>query len=198
MSVQETGDPTACAAHPTVKLVVDHDGHKTCPQCRPVPTCPRHPQCQVWRHIDGRGITTMRCAICGVELRTPGMVAAPDEPTFGHKPGAEPDVVRTFARYRELAARTDGNHDVPYYAGGLCEEAGECWNLVKRSVYQGEARDPARELEEIGDALWLLDRLAARLGVTLEEAATRNIAKLKEAYPDGYSPAAARARRRRA
>ncbi len=135
--------------------------------------CPQHPQSQPWPHADG-----VRCSLCGYffDGRTP--------------PTPEPAVIRSFARYNELAGRTDQNLPVEYYAGGLAEEAGEIWRLHKRAQWHGhpEATRDAK-LDEIGDALWLLARLATRWGVSLEEAAAFNIEKLRRRYPDGFDPA---------
>jgi NTP pyrophosphatase (non-canonical NTP hydrolase) len=168
-------------------------------------TCPVHPQCQVWRHREERGgqVSVMeRCAICGRLLAPPG--ADPKDyhpfgvPDGALKPGEQP-VFRTFAVYRRAVDRTDpgegqeGHFPLEYHAGCLCEEAGEFYGKVKKLVYhRHEATHElkARMVEELGDALWYLDRCAQRIGVTLEEVAAGNIAKLRERYPDGYSHAA--------
>ena len=96
--------------------------------------------------------------------------------------------IESFAAYREHASRTDGNHPIEYYAGGLCEEAGEIWKMVKREVYHGHDRHTKeQDLDEIGDALWLLDQYAKHRGVTLSEAASFNVGKLRARYPSGFS-----------
>lgn len=155
------------------------------PQTRKALTCPKHPQCQLWIRRDPVTTNTWyACAICGLDLENP----TEDEP-------AEPLVIRTFEAYDREASRTDANHPLPYYAGGLCEEAGELWKLMKRAEYHGKPQ-PTREqkLDELGDALWLLDRLAVKWGVTLAEAAAFNIEKLRGLYPKGAEQARTRDR----
>jgi NTP pyrophosphatase (non-canonical NTP hydrolase) len=140
-------------------------------------TCPDHPQCQTWwRTIDGAKVAC--CALC----------ARPFKGAAAEGPKREPPVVRSFSFYSKQAVRTDGDFELPYYAGGLCEEAGELWRLVKRTRYHGHPEPTrAQKLDELGDALWLLDGLARHWGVSLEEAAAFNIAKLMKRYPNGFS-----------
>lgn len=139
-------------------------------------TCPRHPQSGVWHHAEGD-----RCPICATFFD--GRQAPPTQPSE----------VRSFANYRELVARSDkASFPLEYHAGCLCEESGEFFGKVKKVVYHGHARDEAmlaKMREELGDALWYLDRCAHRIGATLEEVAAENIAKLKRRYPEGFSNA---------
>lgn len=69
---------------------------------------------------------------------------------------------------------------------GLCGETGECADIWKKARHQGHQLDREKLIKEAGDVLWYVAELAAGLGVTLEEIATRNIAKLRERYPDGF------------
>lgn len=48
--------------------------------------------------------------------------------------------------------------------------------------------------EEAGDVLWYLAEIADALGITLEDIARRNIAKLRNRYPDGFDPERSRNR----
>ena len=63
-------------------------------------------------------------------------------------------------------------------AMGLAEEAGEVLAIVRKHSFQ--SREMARERleEELGDALWCLAMTARHAGMTLEQVAAANIAKL--------------------
>jgi hypothetical protein len=142
-----------------------------------LPSCPTHGAFgRPWRHPDGD-----RCPICGWFFD--GRAPAPVE-------RAE---VRTFAHYRSLVERTDrgdGHFPLEYHAGCLMEEAGEFFGLAKKVVYHRHPRDAAtlvRMREELGDALWFLDRCAHRIGTTLEVVAAENDGKLKRRYPEQFS-----------
>jgi NTP pyrophosphatase (non-canonical NTP hydrolase) len=77
-------------------------------------------------------------------------------------------------------------------AAGLAEEAGEVLGVVRKHRYQGRPLDREAVVEELGDVLWCLAALAAGLGVTLEEAAESNLAKLRRRHPEGLSAPPAR------
>ena len=70
---------------------------------------------------------------------------------------------------------------------GMCGEAGECIDALKKHMMQGHELDREKMIKEIGDVLWYVAEAASALGVTLDEVAERNIAKLKARYPDGFS-----------
>ena len=69
---------------------------------------------------------------------------------------------------------------------GLCGEAGEVIDLLKKHLFQGHDLDKERMIGEVGDCLWYIAELATGLGVSLDEIARRNIEKLKGRYPDGF------------
>ena len=71
-------------------------------------------------------------------------------------------------------------------AAGLAEEAGEVLGLVRKRVYQQREAPRDKLVEELGDVLWCLAMTAESLGVTLEEVATANVAKLHRRHPDGF------------
>lgn len=74
-------------------------------------------------------------------------------------------------------------------AAGLAEEAGEVLARVRKHRFQQRALDRDGVVTELGDALWCLAMVATSLGVTLDEVADRNIAKLRDRYPNGFAPA---------
>ena len=70
---------------------------------------------------------------------------------------------------------------------GLCGEAGEAIDIVKRHLAQGHDLNREELIKELGDVAWYLAETAYALGVPLEEVCQRNIDKLKARYPEGFS-----------
>lgn len=68
-------------------------------------------------------------------------------------------------------------------AAGLAEEAGEVLSLVRKHSFQGKKLPLEQLEEELGDALWCLAMTARFSGLTLEQVASANIAKLKKRHP---------------
>lgn len=71
---------------------------------------------------------------------------------------------------------------------GLCGEAGECIDIVKKSVFQGHDLDKDHLIEELGDVAWYLAITAAAIGCDLSEILQANIDKRHHRYPDGFDP----------
>lgn len=69
---------------------------------------------------------------------------------------------------------------------GLCGEAGEAIDIVKKHLAQGHELDREHLIDELGDIAWYLAETAQVLGITLEEVLERNINKLKKRYPEGF------------
>ncbi len=88
--------------------------------------------------------------------------------------------------YQEAARRTAiyaGRHRVIYPALGLASEAGEVCGKIKK-VLRDQGGDfaaaPVEALrDELGDVLWYVAVLAADLGLSLDDIATHNLAKLR-------------------
>jgi len=95
----------------------------------------------------------------------------------------------TFDEYVALAAATDSNagEGLVVAALGLAGEAGEFADQVKKVVAQGHPLDRQRLAAEAGDILWYVAKAARALGVSLDEIASGNIAKLAARYPDGFA-----------
>ena len=72
---------------------------------------------------------------------------------------------------------------------GLCGEAGEAIDLVKKHLAQGHPLDREKLIAELGDVAWYLAETAYALDVPLEEVLSRNIEKLKARYPQGFDSA---------
>ena len=70
---------------------------------------------------------------------------------------------------------------------GLCGEAGEAIDLVKKHLAQGHPLDREKLIGELGDIAWYLAETATVLEVDLESVLARNIEKLKKRYPEGFA-----------
>jgi len=101
-----------------------------------------------------------------------------------------------FNEYQKYAARTANRHDgeLLNYGLGLCGEAGEVAELIKKSQFHGHNISKDEIKSELGDVIWYLANIARLAGLTLDEVAEYNIEKLKKRYPDGFSEEASRNR----
>lgn len=70
---------------------------------------------------------------------------------------------------------------------GLCGEAGEVIDLVKKARFQGHDLDKEDVKYELGDCAWYLAVAAHALGFSLSDVMDTNIKKLKGRYPDKFS-----------
>lgn len=98
----------------------------------------------------------------------------------------------TMIQYQAAAQRTSTGSDKDKLVNGcmgLCGEAGECIDILKKHMHQGHELDKAHLTEELGDVLWYCAELATGLGVTLDQVAQRNLDKLQRRYPEGFDPA---------
>ena len=69
---------------------------------------------------------------------------------------------------------------------GLCGEAGEAIDVVKKHLAQGHELDRERLIKQLGDVAWYLAETATALNVTLEEVLEGNLQKLRARYPEGF------------
>ena len=69
---------------------------------------------------------------------------------------------------------------------GLCGEAGEAIDIVKKWLAQGHALDKEALAKELGDIAWYLAETAYALDIPLEEIFRGNIEKLQKRYPEGF------------
>lgn len=70
---------------------------------------------------------------------------------------------------------------------GIVGEAGEIGDYLKKVLCHGHEMNIDKLTDEAGDLLWYLSTVLTTYGITLEEVAIHNIAKLKARYPDGFS-----------
>jgi NTP pyrophosphatase (non-canonical NTP hydrolase) len=100
--------------------------------------------------------------------------------------------------YQQAALRTEREMEprdrIGHGALGLAGEAGECADLLKKVVYFGHDLDRDKVRAELGDVLWYLAVLADACGLTLDEVAEANVAKLRKRYGDGFSEERSRGR----
>ena len=97
----------------------------------------------------------------------------------------------SFDEYQRLARRTQNmnlsrEERERHALHGLASEVGEIHALYQKA-YQGHPFDEAHLLSELGDLLWFMCEMADVYHVTLSEIAWRNIEKLRDRYPDGFS-----------
>lgn len=96
----------------------------------------------------------------------------------------------TFNEYQELAMRTaneTGSRLMLNGALGLCGEAGEAADIVKKHFFQGHELDKEDLKNELGDVMWYIAVLARSAHIDLADVANGNIEKLRRRYPDGFS-----------
>ena len=106
----------------------------------------------------------------------------------------------TLNTYQELAARTagaggNGDRRLIISALGLAGEAGEFANIVKKLTAHGHEIPPEKLADELGDVLWYVAEAATACSVSLGELALKNVEKLQNRYPDGFSEERSRDRR---
>jgi NTP pyrophosphatase (non-canonical NTP hydrolase) len=102
------------------------------------------------------------------------------------------DATDSTAIYRQRIPDSAGR--LSYAAMGLAGESGEVANEAKRVLSKdGGLLDPVRAdrmVEELGDVLWYAAAMARELGVTLEQVAADNLAKLAHRHgrPNAATP----------
>lgn len=73
---------------------------------------------------------------------------------------------------------------------GLCGEAGEAIDIVKKWLAQGHELDRAHLVRELGDVAWYLAEAATALDVPLEDVLQANLDKLQKRFPEGFNASA--------
>lgn len=91
--------------------------------------------------------------------------------------------------YQKEAMRTaNGMHGDLLQNGvmGLCGEAGECVDIVKKHLFQGHELDKEHLAKELGDVAWYLAVTAEAIGYDLNTILQMNVKKLRDRYPNGF------------
>ena len=76
--------------------------------------------------------------------------------------------------------------NVIYAALGMCGEAGETSELIKKYAYHGHTIDTEHLARELGDVLWYVSYIAHLFGYPLGKIMAMNQEKLAKRYPDGH------------
>ena len=73
--------------------------------------------------------------------------------------------------YRELVEKTCSptGRDLINVGLGLCGEAGEVADLIKKALYKNQAVDHDKLIKELGDVRWYLELACILSGTTIEE-----------------------------
>lgn len=75
----------------------------------------------------------------------------------------------------------------PHTALGLCGEAGEYADAVKKAFVYGQQPNMDNLLEELGDVAFYLQAACNYWGFTLEDVLTQNVIKLSQRYKAGFT-----------
>ena len=130
--------------------------------------------CGIVTRVDEDGC----CGMCGRECRIESIPITP-------------------SLYMEGAVATEsgveyGNHSrILHAAMGLCTEAGELMDQLKKHLFYGKELDDVNLIEEAGDLLWYLAVLFDELGTSFEEVMQINHDKLAKRYGEKFSSEAA-------
>ena len=94
--------------------------------------------------------------------------------------------------YQRAAMRTAGDDKESYLLNGvmgLCGEAGEVIDLVKKHLHQGHDLDKEALILECGDCAWYLALIMSAIDYKMGDMLVKNIRKLEERYPAGFDKA---------
>lgn len=96
------------------------------------------------------------------------------------------NVLRTAPEKQGL--KLDENSVDLLHAGlGLVTEVGELNDIIKKFLFYGKEIDVINLLEEVGDIMWYIFFLSARVGINLDECIAMNLEKLKKRFPEKFT-----------
>lgn len=106
--------------------------------------------------------------------------------------------------YTNLSARTDVkypcqkseptneekvfNEQLLHASLGLTTESAEFADQLKRHIFYQKDLDKVNLIEELGDLMWYFALACRALKADPEEILSKNIEKLKNRYPEGFTP----------
>ena len=105
----------------------------------------------------------------------------------------------TVNEYIKQSARTDApctvstaqtaisRLDLLHASIGICTEAGEILDALKKNIYYGRALDVVNISEEVGDVMWYIAKLCRDLDLDFDKILDQNIAKLKIRYAEKFT-----------
>lgn len=82
------------------------------------------------------------------------------------------------------------NEALANFALGLCGEAGESADIIKKVVFHGHPFDLAARdklIKELGDVAWYIAATATVIGADLGDILEKNVKKLEARYPNGFT-----------
>ena len=96
--------------------------------------------------------------------------------------------------YQNLAMRTknhglDGELPILIAALGLCGEAGEVAEHIKKRVAHSQPLNVEHLEKELGDVLWYVALMCDCAGLDMADVMEKNIHKLMERWPEGFDTA---------
>ena len=71
-------------------------------------------------------------------------------------------------------------------AEGICTEAGEFMDQLKKHIFYGAELDVVNIVEELGDLLWYVGLALDETGCSMNELLQKNIEKLAARYPEKF------------
>jgi len=71
-------------------------------------------------------------------------------------------------------------------AQGICTEAGELTDQLKKHIFYGAELDTINLIEELGDLTWYIGLALDEIGCPMNELLQKNIAKLAARYPEEF------------
>ena len=100
-----------------------------------------------------------------------------------------------WSRTKDGSAIVDGMNPVKaelmHAAIGICGEAGELLDAIKKHVIYGKAIDRQNAIEELGDIEFYLAAIRNITQISCKEIIDANVEKLSKRYPIGYTDQAA-------
>jgi NTP pyrophosphatase (non-canonical NTP hydrolase) len=102
--------------------------------------------------------------------------------------------MRTYSNdYDAIRSRLmdDKTIDLLHASMGLCTEAGEFTDMLKKYIFYGRELDEINLLEELGDDFWYAALAIHRLKSKMDSVMSRNIQKLAKRYPDKFTEVSA-------
>lgn len=97
------------------------------------------------------------------------------------------EMVRALAKpgVEIAASMSAGGAHALHMVVGICGEAGELLDAIKKTVIYGKALDMANVIEELGDIEFYLDGLRQGLSITRAQCIAANVEKLSKRYASG-------------
>jgi NTP pyrophosphatase (non-canonical NTP hydrolase) len=106
------------------------------------------------------------------------------------------DALRTEPEYGAAVERLQDPRTVRllHVAMGLCTEAGEFLDVLKKHIFYGKPIDDVNLVEELGDTSWYQRIGCDALEITFTEMLLRNVRKLRARFPEKFTEANANER----